>query len=199
MNGDPRVDCVQLLKTIYGLTQSSRAFFKLWADTMERLGFKQSPADPCLFCRGYGETMLILCIYVDDGYVLGKKPEINKFFEQLRAEGIKITTEESTDDYLSCEVKFNRSGTKAWLGQPHLIKKLEKTYGDQVKALKTYSTPGTPGQSITRPKEDDVTLLEEEQRNFQSGTGMLLYLVKHSRPDISNAVRELTKVMLKPP
>ena len=34
MEGDPRVDCVQLLKTIYGLTQSSRAFFKLWADTM---------------------------------------------------------------------------------------------------------------------------------------------------------------------
>ena len=29
----------------------------------------------------------------------------------------------------------------------------------------------------------------------RSGTGMLLYLVKHSRPDISNGVRELTKCM----
>ncbi len=195
MVGDPRVDCVQLLKTIYGLTQSSRAFFKLWADTMEKLGFKQIPADPCLFCRGYGATMLILCIYVDDGYVLGKKPEILKFFEQLRAAKIKITTEESTNDYLSCEVKFNKAGTKAWLGQPHLIKKLEKTYGEQVNSMKTYKTPGTPGVSITRPKEDDKLLPEEAQHNFQSGTGMLLYLVKHSRPDISNAVRELTKVM----
>ena len=61
--------------------------------------------------------------------------------------------------------------------------------------MKVYKTPGTPGKSITRPKEDDVTLPEEKQFTFQSGTGMLLYLVKHSRPDISNAVRELTKVM----
>jgi len=30
---------------------------------------------------------------------------------------------------------------------------------------------------------------------YRSGVGMLLYLTKHSRPDISNAVRELSKVM----
>ena len=31
--------------------------------------------------------------------------------------------------------------------------------------------------------------------DFRSGTGTLLYLVKHSRPDIANCVRELSKVM----
>ena len=30
---------------------------------------------------------------------------------------------------------------------------------------------------------------------YRSGTGILLYLIKHSRPDIGNPVRELTKVM----
>ena len=30
---------------------------------------------------------------------------------------------------------------------------------------------------------------------YRSGVGMQLYLVKHSRPDIANAVRELSKVM----
>jgi hypothetical protein len=37
-------------------------------------------------------------------------------------------------------------------------------------------------------------LTPEQQTKYRSGVGMLLYLVKHSRPDISNAVRELTKV-----
>jgi len=195
MVGDPRVDCVQLLKTIYGLTQSSWAFFKLWANTMEELEFTQSPADPCLFTRGTGESMLILCIYVDDGYILGKRPEILKFFAQLRATSMKITTEESTNDYLSCEVKVNKAGNRAWLGQPHLVKKLEKTFGEEVSHMETYKTPGTPGQGITRPKEGDMMLPAERQARFQSGTGMLLYLIKHSRPDIANAFRELTKVM----
>ena len=60
IDGDPRVDCVKLLKTIYGLTQSSLAFFNLWVKTMLELGFIQSESDPCLFCRGSGEKTLIL-------------------------------------------------------------------------------------------------------------------------------------------
>ena len=108
IDGDPRVDCVKLLKTIYGLTQSSLAFFNLWVKTMEGLGFIQSESDPCLFCRGYGEKALILCIYVDDGYCLGKMAEIKVFLAEL-GEKMNITIEEAMDDYLSCEVKFNKS------------------------------------------------------------------------------------------
>ena len=33
---------------------------------------------------------------------------------------------------------------------------------------------------------------------YRSGVGMLLFLVKYSRPDISNAVRELSKANLGP-
>ena len=64
---------------------------------------------------------------------------------------MNITIEESMDDYLSCEVKFNKSMTKAWLGQPHLIKKLKQTFGERVAGMKEYKTPGTPGLS---PQQD---------------------------------------------
>ena len=37
-----------------------------------------------------------------------------------------------------------------------------------------------------------------EQKKYRSGVGMLLYLIKHSRPDIANSVWELSKVMDKP-
>jgi hypothetical protein len=35
----------------------------------------------------------------------------------------------------------------------------------------------------------------EAQSLYRSGVGMLLYLVKHSQPDIANVVRELSKCM----
>ncbi len=35
----------------------------------------------------------------------------------------------------------------------------------------------------------------EKHALFRSGVGLLLYLVKHTRPDIANAVRELSKVL----
>jgi hypothetical protein len=44
-------------------------------------------------------------------------------------------------------------------------------------------------------EKGDHVLSPKYQTKYRSGVGMLLYLVKHSRLDISNAVRELTKVL----
>jgi hypothetical protein len=46
-----------------------------------------------------------------------------------------------------------------------------------------------------RPQEGDVLIGPEKQTEFRSGVGMLLYLIKHSRPEISNPVQELTKIV----
>ena len=40
----------------------------------------------------------------------------------IQRNGLKIKIETNTQDYLSCEILFNKNKTKAWMGQPHLIK-----------------------------------------------------------------------------
>ena len=188
-------ECLLLNQSIYGLVQAARQFWKKWASILDKIGFKRSAADPCLFIRGSGDQLLVICLYVDDGIALGKKSVIKNFFEELKAESITTTTEETMGDYLSCEIRMNSDMTKAWLGQPHMVKKIEKTFGKMVESMPKYKTPGTPGQGLVRPKEGDVKVSLDEQTTYRSGTGMLLYCTKHSRPDISNAVRELTKVL----
>jgi hypothetical protein len=81
--------------------------------------------------------------------------------------------------------------------KPHLIKNLEEKFEDMVRNLQTYRTPGTPNQGIVRPMKGEIVekANEDEHTLYRSGVGMLLYLVKHSRPDIANAVRELSKMM----
>ena len=61
--------------------------------------------------------------------------------------------------------------------------------------MKVYDTPAGTQDKIIRPEKGSKVLSQEEQQNFRSGVGSLLYLVKHSRPDIANAVRNLSKVM----
>ena len=51
-----------------------------------------------------------------------------------------------------------------------------------------------PRTNIQRPEAGDILISPEDQTKFRSGVGMLLYLVKHSRPDIANSVPELSKV-----
>ena len=48
-------------------------------------------------------------------------------------------------------------------------------------------TPGIPG--FIGGKVDDISKM------YRSGGGALLYLTKHSRPDTTNPVRELSKSM----
>ncbi len=61
--------------------------------------------------------------------------------------------------------------------------------------LRNYATPGTPSLSIVRNPLQEVSISQEDHKLYHSGVGMLLYLVKYSRPDIANPVRELSKVL----
>ena len=110
----------------------------------------------------------------------------------------KIKIEENTNDYLSCEILFNKDKTKAWIGQPHLMRKIEKEFGPMVKGERKLKTPGTPGLVLVKPLDAKVILKPEDQTGYRRGVGTLLYLVKYSRPDIANAVRELSKGMQEP-
>ena len=55
----------------------------------------------------------------------------------------------------------------------------------RIRPVKSYQKAGYP--------EDKVN--PEDHETYRSGVGTLLYLTKHSRPDISNPVRELSKTM----
>ena len=50
------------------------------------------------------------------------------------------------------------------------------------------------GTSITQVKKNDQEMNMNLQKVYRSCVGSLLYIVKHSLPDLSNTVRELSKV-----
>jgi hypothetical protein len=132
---------------------------------------------------------------VDDNLIVGHPEAIDHTIEQLKKNGFVVKVEDDLKDYLSCEIRFNFERTKAWLGQPHLLANLERKFGKDVHCMRGTKTPGTPSFGIVRPINENEKISSEKQKLYRSGVGMLLYLVKHSRPDIANAVRELSKVL----
>ena len=90
------------------------------------------------------------------------------------------------EDFLGVQIVQSYDGKKAWLGQPTIIKSLEKQFVEKVTKKTMTITPGTPG--FIGGKVDEKT-----QSMHRIGVGTLLYLTKHSRPDITNPVRELSK------
>lgn len=194
---DPN-DCLLLTKALYGLVQSARQFFKKFVEILKSIGFVQSTAEPCLLVKNDDKLgIAIIAIYVDDCYAIGDEIALNDMITKIQQKGLKIKIENDLSDYLSCEIVSNKLRTKAWLGQPHLSKRLENSFSDFISTKKNYlfKTPGTPGLNMIRPKNDNEKVSPAEQTIYRSAVGTLLQFVKHSRPDLANPVRELSKCM----
>jgi hypothetical protein len=96
---------------------------------------------------------------------------------------------------LSCHVIEDLDLKLILILQQHLINNLEAKSGDEVSNKRVYKTPGTPRFKIVRPADDDDLIDLTLQSRYRSAVGMLLYLIKYSRPDLCNVVRELAKCM----
>ena len=185
-------DCLMLTRTIYGTVQAARQFYRNLSNVLsEKLNMRKCLADQCLFMRKTEKGIVMLAIYIDDTLCIGSKAAIDEFKTDMKKHF--CTKEEGVmEEYVGCEVK--RTGKhKLFMCQSNLINKLERIFGDKVKGLTFRETPAGPGFTVTRCLIPDQLVSLDEQRSYRSGVGILLYLVKFSRPDISNAVRELSK------
>jgi hypothetical protein len=91
---------------------------------------------------------------------------------------------------LGCEI-IEGSG-EIHLYQRRIIEKL--VMNNKSNSEMNYWTPLAPGFGVVRPEPED-NVDEKSQKWFRANIGSLLYLVKLSRPDLANPVRELSRVM----
>ena len=139
------------------------------------------------------EKGVCIIIYIDDVLIIGKEEAIDAAIKVLQGH-FQVKDPTSLEDYLGVQIAQSDDGKKAWLGQPTIIKSLEKQCGEKVAKKKMTITPGTPG--FIGGKVDDISKVDEKtQSMYRSIVGTLLYLTQHSRPDITSPVRELSKSM----
>ena len=94
------------------------------------------------------------------------------------------------NEYIRCKLDWNREQRTIKLTQPVLLQSLKDEF-DITKGQKP-ATPAEPGSILTMEKDAQI-MKESDQKTYLSGIGMLLHMMKWSRPEISNAARELSK------
>ena len=140
--------------------------------------------------------VVYIAIWVDNSLFVRDKEAILEMVSDLKKEGFNLKLEGTLEAYLSYEITFNKDKSIAWIYQPHLITKIDKKFGPMVKKMQRYNTPGAPGVGILRNPGSVID--KEKHGNYRSGVGVLLFLVKHTRPDIANLVCELSKALGSP-
>ena len=125
--------------------------------------------------------------------IIGKEEAMDAAIKVLQGH-FQVKDPTSLEHYLGVQIVQSDDDKKACLGQPTIIKSLEKQSGERVAKKKMTIAPGTPGS--IGGKVDDISKVDEKtQSMYRSGVGKLLYLTKHSRPDMTNPMRELSMSM----
>ena len=117
----------------------------------------------------------------------GKSNEINESKKNLMS---KLDCEDMGDlkEYVGC--KLEHKGNRMKILQLVLVQSLEDEF--EIPPNTPCNLPASAGKELN---SDGEPLTEEEKKIYQSGVGKLLFLMRYSRPDILNAVRELSKFM----
>jgi hypothetical protein len=185
--------CLELKKAIYGLVQAARQWWKKFKEVMAKFHFYPSAADPCLFIKHIKNDIAFAILYVDDGGIIGTQETIQALMKELSTV-FHVKGMGPLKNFVGCHIIENDSKDTIWIHQPKLLKDLKLKFGAIAQESRSFKTPAAPRTIVMRPQEGDLKISVEKQSEYRSGVGMLLYLVKHSRPEISNAVRELSKV-----
>jgi len=73
-----------LYRSLYSLKQATRAWFRLFSDYLEGIGFHKSKSDYSLFIYHHQDILIFLLIYVDDILITGNNSTIIfQFIEKL--------------------------------------------------------------------------------------------------------------------
>ncbi len=146
----PEDACVELNKSIYGLVQAARQWWKKLMQLLtEKLGFTCSKVDPCLLYRENKKGMVYMCLYVDDVLFIGNTEAIDAAVSEIK-DTYSIKEIGKMYEYVGCTIIPDKE--KLYLIQPNLIKKLIVTFGAEVEKLQKYSTPAAGGDCVVRPE-----------------------------------------------
>ena len=156
------------------------------------LDFKNCKSDPCLYKR----DSLYIGLYLDEIFIVGPKTLINNFVEEI-SKILSIRKYDEVLDFVGSQLIWNLNNNEVLIHQSKLSIKLINKFKKELDLIKVPITPGVPSLIITTPSKDDKLIDSESQTRFRSSVGSILYLVKISRPDLSNISRELSKFMMK--
>nr|KYP32301.1 Retrovirus-related Pol polyprotein from transposon TNT 1-94 [Cajanus cajan] len=195
--GDDQQVC-RLKKSLYGLKQAPRQWYRKFDNFMLEIGYSRCSADHCCYVKRFGDSFIILLLYVDDMLIAGSNVmEINRLKDQLsRRFDMKDLGE--ARQILGMKITRDRNTGKLWLSQSEYIEKVLCRF--KMEAAKPVGVPlGSQFKLSNKdsPKDDSE---RERMRGtpYASAIGSLMYAMVCTRPDIAHAVGVVSRFMSNP-
>lgn len=186
---------LKLNKSIYGLRQSPRCWYKEITEFFLSIGFRACLSDACLFIKNDDINPCFVHVHVDDLTIAGTPTRLASFKAAITS---KFEMEDlgPVDVVLGMKVTRDRSNLAITLSQEHyVLSLLEDFYMTDCKGV---ATPMEPGTSLSPADEASINEFSTSGKNYRKAVGCLNYLVQCTRPDLAFSASQLAQHLEKP-
>lgn len=194
---------VQLDQALYGCIESAVLWYQELSSTMDTLGYKANPLDPCVFNTVRAHVQTTVAVYVDDLLITGNDATsmanlingLKKKYKELKIVTGKVhnylgmVLDFTTTDYVS----VNQTGMTLDITRD---KPLDAVTPHKDGHANSSKTPAPPYLFDVTPTSDPLD--SAGQKTVHSVGAKILFLGTHSRPDIITANSFHTKRVLTP-
>jgi hypothetical protein len=181
----------KLQRAIYGLKQSSRAWYARLSTRLLQLGFVSSKADTSMFIFSHHGVQIYMLVYADDIVIAGSTPAaVDRLVRELSA-SFPIKDLGTLSYFLGLEASYNSGGMV--LTQRKYA--LDLFHRVSMENCRPTSTPLVTTEHLAR--ESGVLLGTEDSTRYRSIVGGLQYLTL-TRPDLSFAVNKVCQFLSQP-
>ncbi len=196
-----RRPCLKLLRALYGLPQSPKAWFETINRVLHDLGYVALNNEPCLYFKmnEYNKLVALTVLYVDDMLIANTiKRELEAIIERMKARfNLKINW--NPKKILGINIEYDRESGFACFHQRDKIKELAEMIQfryDQNEVLP--NQPLEHSMKCLKPEKTEVILDESGMTRYRTYLGKLMYIMTATRPDLCFAVSFLSRYSHQP-
>jgi hypothetical protein len=130
VKGNQELVC-KLKKSMYGLKQSPRMWYKKIDTYMLGLGFTRNKEDHCVYFKLIGDYLIYLVLYVNDMLLIGNNKEIIQDVQTQWSSKFDMKDLDASNFILGMEIKRDRKKRKLWLNQRKYVETILQRFNMQ--------------------------------------------------------------------
>ena len=187
----------RLNKSIYGLKQASRKWNQLLDKCLRDFGFNKEElyGDACLYVIEKGDSLIIILVWVDDFFPGWRGDALYKQYLAHCGKYFTMKDLGPLEFALGMRIQRDRANRKIYLDQEAYCLDILRTFDMQ--GSKPAPTPQVEKELLCKAEVGFVAE-PELHKKYRSLVGKVMYLQRGTRPDISNAARELSRFLSNP-
>ena len=179
---------VLLKKSIYGLKQSPRQWYKTVTAYLSDLGFVATSFDSGLLYHRSVSSFMVIVLFVDDLLLASSSSKLLQDVKSHFCTRFKVTESGDLASYIELKIERQRSRRTVTISQRSYLESILERFGFE--ESRSVSTPQEKGFNLFPSASEDA---RRNQQRYHEAIGFLMYATTTTRPDLAYAVGVLAR------